>query len=153
MNFLPENDGIDHINVYSKGQTELGRFLSNFTYSVIKTDDGIFWSVEGYWYWLGTDNPEREKLRYLAGFPAKQLGRKLRAKDWQSSDEFKSKILKAIKLKIENYPQYRKLLISNTLPFAHYYVYGDKIFNVPAAQWILDGIEKIKQEISELSLK
>ena len=141
----PEDDGIDHINVYSKGRTELGKFLSNFAYSVINTDDGLFWSVEGYWYWLGTDNPEREKLRKLAGFQAKQFGRKLRAKDWQSTEEFKNKILKAIKIKIENYPQYKKLLINNILPLAHYYVYGDKIVNVPAAQWILDGILEISK--------
>lgn len=30
MNFKPEMDGIDHINVYSKGKTELGKLLSNF---------------------------------------------------------------------------------------------------------------------------
>lgn len=28
----PEEDGITHINIYSKGSTELGRLLSNFAH-------------------------------------------------------------------------------------------------------------------------
>lgn len=30
MTYHPDTDGITHINVYSKGRTELGRRLSNF---------------------------------------------------------------------------------------------------------------------------
>lgn len=144
MEINPFMDGVDHINVYSKGLTELGRFLSNFTRCSIETEDGKFNSIEGYWYWLGTDNPDRERLRTAYGFGAKQIGRELRAKDWQYTDEFKIKILKAIKIKIESNPKMKELLLNNTLPLTHYYVYGDKVFNVPAAQWILDGIEEIK---------
>lgn len=147
MDIKPENDGIDHINVYSKGKTELGRFLSNFAHASINTEDGYFQSIEGYWYWLGTDNPKREGLRILYGYPAKKLGRELRAKDWQETQEFKNKILKAIRIKITKNPEMRDLLINNTFPLTHYYVYEDKIMNVPAAQWILDGIEEIKKEI------
>lgn len=48
----PTKDGIDHINVYSKGKTALGRFLSNFAETDLETKDGHFASVEAYWYWL-----------------------------------------------------------------------------------------------------
>ena len=44
----PQNDGVDHINIYSKGLTELGRFLSNFEHILITTEDGDFNSIEGY---------------------------------------------------------------------------------------------------------
>ena len=147
MNYLPYNDGIDHINVYSKGKTELGRFLSNFARTPIITEDGKFESIEGYWYWLGIDNSKKEELRNLYGFKAKQFGRELKSKDWQYTDEFKSKILKAIKIKIDNSLKMKIELINNKLPLTHYYVYGDKVMNISAAQWILDGIEKIKKEI------
>lgn len=147
MDYKPENDGIDHINVYSKGKTELGRFLSNFSYYITKTEDGIFNSVEGYWYWLGSDHKDRDILKGLYGFAAKKKGRELRAKDWQYSEEFKSKILKAIESKITHYPRFKQMFVENNLPLAHYYVYGNKVFNVPAAQWILDGIEEIKKEL------
>jgi hypothetical protein len=146
MNFLPENDGIDHINVYSKGKTQLGKFLSNFTLTPILTSDGKFSSIEGYWYWLGCEHKDKEVLRDLSGFRAKQVGRELRAKDWQDSNEFKEKILAAIKIKINTYPYILKLFKENKLPFTHYYVYGDKVIDVPGAKWILDGIEKIKHD-------
>jgi hypothetical protein len=29
---MVEQDGTTHINIYSKGKTELGRFLTNFAY-------------------------------------------------------------------------------------------------------------------------
>ncbi len=56
-----KKDGVDHINIYSKGKTSLGRFLSNFVQADIETEDGDFASVEGYWYWLtcpSTTNPD-----------------------------------------------------------------------------------------------
>jgi hypothetical protein len=66
-------DGIDHINIYSKGKTELGRWLSNFSECAIKHPfDGYFNSVEAYWYYDITGN---EDLRLTSGFEAKQLGR------------------------------------------------------------------------------
>ena len=40
-------DGVHHINVYSKSKTEIGRWLSNFSYSPIQTKDGDFESIEG----------------------------------------------------------------------------------------------------------
>ena len=48
-----EDDGITHINVYSKGATALGRALSNFArIPVMVVPNGRFESVEAYWYWL-----------------------------------------------------------------------------------------------------
>lgn len=68
----PNEDGISHINVYSKGRTGIGRFLSNFTFYPIHTVDGEFHSIEGYWYWLTCRD---DRLRYLHGYEAKKLGR------------------------------------------------------------------------------
>lgn len=113
-------DGIDHINIYSKGRTALGRFLSNFAQAEIETEDGEFASIEGYWYWLlchpGT-NPDckecdgegvtaldtgpqtyfgpcnvcsRDTLRTLFGNDAKKFGRALRQAQGLSSDEVTS---------------------------------------------------------------
>ncbi len=145
MKYLHSEDGITHINVYSKGQTELGRFLSNFAHTPIETVDGHFESIEGYWYWLGTDNPEKDKLRTLFGSEAKFVGRELRGLDWQESADFKDKILNAIKIKINQYPRLQNKLKENKLPLTHYYASKGKIINVPQAGWILEGIEKIKE--------
>lgn len=65
-------DGVTHINVYSRGETAVGRWLSNFTRCSLETEDGNFESIEGYWYWLTTHDCE---LRELHGFLAKKVGR------------------------------------------------------------------------------
>lgn len=60
------NDGVDHINIYSKGKTTLGRCLSNFANLGVDfalgdleefADYGKFATLEGLWYYL--------KLEYL----------------------------------------------------------------------------------------
>lgn len=143
MILTPQNDGITHINVYSKGKTALGRWLTNFAHTPIDTIDGHFESIEGYWYWLGTDNPKREQLRTLYGYAAKELGRSLKSADWQDNDEFKMKILNAIKIKLNNNQEMLYALFDNTLPLVHYYVYGEtsnnpKIVEPQSGKWILD---------------
>ena len=63
--FTPSTDGIDHINIYSKGKTSLGRWLSNFAKSPIETEDGHFDSIEGYWYWYWLSSKD-DTLRALS---------------------------------------------------------------------------------------
>lgn len=140
-------DGVDHINVYSKGATILGRFLSNFARWPMQTEDGPFQSVEGYWYWLGCKDVDRDLLRYVSGFEAKELGRELGCADWLDSEEFKSKIKQAITLKINSHSDMRAQLESCRLPLTHYYVYGSKRVNVPKAKWLLEHLESFKKEL------
>lgn len=143
MSWNPLEDGITHINVYSKGKTELGRWLTNFAHSPIDTVDGHFESIEGYWYWLGTTHSDRENLRFLYGFKAKELGKKLKSIEQQNNDDFKPKILNAIKIKLYNNPRMMDLLFQNSLPLVHYYVYGEnsenpKIVEPSEGKWILE---------------
>lgn len=137
----PNKDGIDHINIYSKGKTELGRFLTNFSRTLIKTEDGYFSSVEGYWYWLSCPD---ERLRTVHGFEAKKLGRELGAKDWSNDITFKDKIKKAIDYKLKMHCEFKDELQNCRLPLKHYYVYGNKIIEPKDGQWILDHLESYK---------
>lgn len=123
MTFNPENDGVDHINVYSQAKTQLGRFLTNFSYAPFTCEDGRFQYVEGYWYWLSCKD---DKLRTLSGFAAKKYGREVRASDWCDDSEFKRKICAAIKRKICS-SSYLREFKRSTLPFVHYYNFGGKI--------------------------
>jgi predicted NAD-dependent protein-ADP-ribosyltransferase YbiA (DUF1768 family) len=134
MKLDPSKDGIDHINVYSKGATKLGRFLSNFAYSPIETEDGHFDSIEGYWYWLGC---KLDVLRTVHGWEAKRLGRELGSPDWQDSAEFKRKILAALETKIETNEALKSALRACLLPLKHYYVYGNKVIQPLEGKWIL----------------
>lgn len=141
--YHPNDDGKTHINVYSKGKTALGRFLTNFATSKIVTEDGPFASIEGLWYWLGCKD---DRLRKLSGFAAKKLGRELRAPDWGIGEDFQDKIRKATIDKLEAYPKYARQLAESSLPLTHYYVYGQKTVDVPEAAWILDFIDFLRTE-------
>lgn len=152
MTYIPQEDGITHINVYSKGRTALGLFLSNFAEFVIDTgEDGIFNSVEGYWYWLSVDpklGDKRERLRKVYGWEAKKLGRELHGEDPDDWDtEFQNKIKKAIKYKILNssfVEQFKK----SDLPFVHYYVFGNKI-HLGSGEWIMGYLGQLRTELQE----
>lgn len=152
---LPCQDGRDHINVYSKGETWLGKQLSNFARGTVRTEDGKFLSVEAYWYWLTVpdDEPRRKELRRVAGYEAKRLGRELRGQDWVETREFRRKIRYAIWQKISTCPKLARALRDSELPLVHYYAYGDgpskKIVVPEDGRWILRFIEKCRQHLKD----
>lgn len=138
-------DGIDHINIYSKGKTEIGRWMSNFVYSPIETEDGDFCSIEGYWYWLLTRHDE---LREKYGFGAKEFGRSLLKMGICGASvpkDFKDRIRKAVYLKANNNPSMVKLLRNTSLPLTHYYQYGEKRIYPEDSQWLIDIWEDIRK--------
>ncbi|HVI42712.1 MAG TPA: hypothetical protein VM577_19020 [Anaerovoracaceae bacterium] len=152
----PKQDGITHINVYSKAKTSLGLFLSNFTEIELETDEGDFKSVEAYWYYLSCpkDHPQVEELKNLSGYPAKKLGREIRGKDYDADKDssFQEKIKKVLRYKIEN-STLRKEFAKSTLPFTHYYVYEGKASEPTEGKWQIEFFEELRQELkSQLPL-
>lgn len=131
-------DGVTHINIYSQGKTTLGRDLSNFANTRIDSIDGVFNSIEGYWYWLGTKHSSREVLRDLHGSEAKLVGRQLKSLDWQDGTEFKLKIWSAMLTKLLLHPNILSEFKSNKLPYRHYYVYAGKVQEPADGKWIID---------------
>jgi hypothetical protein len=138
-------DGFDHINIYSQGETELGRALSNFSDHGIITLDGEFASVEGYWYWLSCTGPRRDELRFAVGWEAKKLGRELRGQDWVRGDDFKLRIIGAMVSKLILHPSLATKLRESVLPFRHYYVYGGRQVTPSDGQWIIDTWEHLRR--------
>ena len=151
INIDPAKDGVSHLNVYSRARTKLGRFLSNFSDCWIQTDDGTFRTIEGYWYWLSTND---YRLRKTNGPESKRLGRLLRGDDWPKDSIFELKIKRAIAFKMKS-PLGRELLNSTTrLPLFHYYVDArDRAIHVDDGLWILAHMEEVWDEIqNETSL-
>lgn len=140
----PKEDGISHINIYSKGATSLGRFLSNFSDCHIETEDGYFRTIEGYWYWLST---KHEPLRDFPGWQCKTVGRKLRGDDWPSFPGFEQKILKAIAIKIQQPWCVQELIKSKRLPFYHYYVVNGKVVMPKDGLWMINFITEFRNEL------
>lgn len=122
--YSPLTDGVDHINIYSKGKTELGRWMTNFAHSSFTLPEhGTFASIEGYWYWLMTGK-QHETLRHVYGFAAKETGKELSAGAPGSLKTFMQDIKAAILAKYEQCPEMRAQLQASTLPLTHYYSYG-----------------------------
>lgn len=143
--FNPNNDGIDHINVYSQGKTTLGVFLSNWTkYPMILEPLGRFESVEGLWYFLSTGD---NRLKTMSGFAAKQLGRSLPKVVTLPDDEFKSIIKQATKIKVAGGPQYFNF-VDSVLPFTHYYVFNGKQVDA-GHKWIIEYLEQLRTELKD----
>jgi hypothetical protein len=130
-------DGVDHINIYSKGETHLGKWLSNFAVSPIVVDGIECRSIEGYWYYLKTG--VKECCNY-SGFKAKQFGKQYPAIADTKTKEFQEKILKAIDIKLKN-PKMLCLFAQSTLPFTHYYQYGSKKIDA-GCEWIIQHLEE-----------
>lgn len=145
---VPSDDGVTHINVYSKGRTQLGRFLSNFfaygNGTLFETEDGPFLTIEGYWYWLGCKD---ERLRKTLGFDSKKLGRIVGASDWLTDSGFKRKILFAITCKVLNDDVMTQELRESTLPIVHYYVLNNLAIEIRQADWIMAYFEHLRNEL------
>jgi len=141
---------IDHINIYSKSEHELGRMLSNFYRCDVPTRHGTFKSVEGYWYWLKTND---NKLRTMSGYEAKSYGSSLVPTYKYNEKDFKSDIIYAIFMKIKGNEKIERKLVNSTLPFKHYYVYDKKIIDLPEYQWIVDAITFFRNELKNYKNK
>lgn len=144
-------DGVLHINCWSKARTELGQMLSNFAhFSFVHPTCGMFASVEALWYWLKTGRTHDE-LRRLYGVSAKSAGSKLPAVP-MDEEEFHQIIRDGIRAKIEQNQRLRRQFVESTLPFLHYYVYGknnDVIVNKDNHRWQMDFLEQLRDELRE----
>jgi len=119
----PKDDGVTHINLYTKGATPLGRGLSNLNsqYPFTHPQWGKWRTLEGLWYFLGTGCTHWE-LQTMDGFLAKKHGRGLPRVERPTFDrELKIGML----CKVMQNPELLELFLSSTLPFTHYYYYGD----------------------------
>jgi len=118
---IPKDDGVTHVNIYSKSKSELGLLLSNFTYFPFDHPNfGHFDSMEGFWYWLATGKKHNE-LRAVYGVKAKKLGKTFPRID---NPDFQSEFISGLEIKAGN-AKIKKLLAETYIPIVHYYYFGD----------------------------
>jgi len=149
----PSLDGEKHINVWSKGNTELGRLLSNFTHTPFAHPRyGPFHSMEGFWYWLSTGQ-QHDDLRFVWGHLAKKIGKQYpRVKTLN----FEETICEGHYYKIIQTPGLAQRFAYSTLPFYHYYWYGileqDKFkIVVPESGYFqMDYLEDLRNHLRHL---
>lgn len=145
----PEEDGVTHVNIYSKSRTRLGRLLSNLAYAPFyHPKQGRFSSMEAYFYWLST-GMQHDYLKDLYGYKAKQEGKKHAV---VKHPKFQENLRVAVKLKLIQNKEIIELLSENTLPFKHYYVYGDThvVDRTESIQWMIEAIKETLSLIDSL---
>lgn len=120
--FRPINDGVDHINIFSRSKTEIGKILSNFAHTPFEHPRyGKFASIEGFWYYLKTGCMYHSELSGLYGSRAKAVGRKFEA---VGHPGFEFELELALWCKVMQNPSIKDMVKASTLPFTHYYYYG-----------------------------
>ena len=168
-----KDDGVTHVNIYSGGATRLGRDLSNFTYFVNQTPHGEFSSMEGYYHYLkllrsieNTSVPEDdikdivvqlETLRTKSGRPAQLLGRELRKRlaaqrVWikdEPDSEFNQFFEAALLSRVINDPALRDRVVSNDLPYVHYYASTHYVHYKPHFDWLAERVMSVAEQIKE----
>lgn len=158
--YRPENDGIDHINAYSKARTPLGRKLTNYAHTPFEHPlFGHFESMEGFWFWLASGK-QYNRLRKLHGFAAHELGRvclqDLTDTEY-ADDRFYEHIEIATKAKFrQNIELLEGLVNTGDLPIVHYYydykeidVTKAKVNYLPQHQWQMEIIMQIRKNTQE----
>lgn len=140
----PSTDGRDHINMYSKAKTALGRKLTNMSGVPIHIRGvGQFMSMEGVWYYLSTGKKHLDFLD-MNGFEAKKFGRTLPK---VPNDRFKDEIRYHLWQRFEQNPTLKESFAKSVLPFKHYYFYGDdddRTVVYPPYDWITAEMELLR---------
>lgn len=159
--FTPDKDGITHINVYTKAQTDIGIALSNLSNIGFNHPEyGSFSSLESLWFWLVTGK-KHNFLKNLNGFQANKEGKLLcndDSLDYKSITEslsFRNDFQSGIECKLrQNTSILQKLVETDDLPLTHYYFYspndGDlsraKVLDKPQHQWQMDILMEIREK-------
>lgn len=140
-----DNDGITHINVYSRAQTELGKAASNFAMTqIVHPEHGIFSCMESYWMWVATGMMHHNLKTMTSGYVKKFAKRFHRV----FHDNFDLMMLQGLHLKLQQHPAIYTLLMESDpdLPFAHYYVYsGEQKDMFERSRFWLMELEAIRQ--------
>jgi hypothetical protein len=142
-------DGVDHLNIWNRGNTALGQFLdqrtqAQFVHSVL----GRFCSIEAFWkYVLSAERCD--EIRSLSGRRLRNFERKLTRAEVYN---FREIIMDANWQKIQQYPQWADQLKECDLKLECYYVYkredGVRI-RPDCGPWLMLGFEEIRNALRE----
>jgi predicted NAD-dependent protein-ADP-ribosyltransferase YbiA (DUF1768 family) len=145
----PRTDGIDHLNIYSRGRTTEGRLLSNFAETPFVLDGVRFASVEA-WYQAPRFDHEamRRKVAGMSGASCKKLGDTQGKKAGAPVRLFDGRVVpydgadyraafgQAIRAKVAQNPDVRNaLLATESLPLTHLLCDDGSTGHAPRRGW------------------
>lgn len=143
-----KGDGIDHINIWEKGETELGVVLNHsislpFNHSLL----GRFGNMEAFWHYVQSEERD-DRIRMMEGYTLKNFARKLTP---SRVINFRAIIMDANYQRIKQYEPIVQEMINSTLPFDCYYVHDTtKLRTRPNFfKWLTMGYEEIRKALKE----
>lgn len=150
-------DGVDHINIHNKAETELGKFLDMNSYSpFVHPDAGNFHSVGGLWHYIQT-RPVMEEFRILSGARVRAQAKKMKEEAKHNPNAprhtpvkgFRTIIADAMWHKVTQNANAVRMMAETSLPFEHYFTQGDLgIRQYPSeGYWICAAYEEIRRVI------
>jgi hypothetical protein len=149
LQIVAAEDGVNHINIFSRGKTELGVFASNFPrYPFKHPQYGMFDSMEGFWHWASTGK-QHDVFRKLSGLEAKNMAKQFIRVE---NPDFHEEIKFAIECKFNAYPLFKMKLTMNKLPLLHYFVFkgkdngSDIVVDQPKFMWQVKHIEALAEK-------
>ena len=141
-------DGQDHINIWEKGQTKLGQFLSHGSHSPFHHPVlGMFNNVESFWHYIRSQERD-DRIRTMNNIGAKKFSTQLHT---VKVPNFYAIIMDTNYIKLKEYPEMLTLFKENELPLEMYFIYKDKGVRIrPSfAVWVLEGFKEIKKALNE----
>lgn len=142
-------DGVDHINIWDHGKTELGKLLAlstplNFRHSRFNR----FNTIEGFWNYIRSVERD-DRLRKFVGKPLRLCISNL---TFRHVTNFKAIIMDANWQKIKQYPELAEAVKESTLPFDSYFIYRrqDGVPERPQfVYWLIEGFNEIRNALKE----
>lgn len=132
-NFDPNDDGVSHINIYTKGRTKLGRLLSHMSDLHVEIDNEHFHCLEGYWHFLRTGSIHT-RFKILNGFEAKRYAKTVPTV-WNK--DFRTEFLKGIALRLEQNSVLINLLNETNLRLVQYHHHNGKVTVPKDTEWYI----------------
>lgn len=143
-----KGDGVDHINVWEDGVTDMGRMLSHrHEASFNHSHFGRFKTVEGFDNYIQSVEKD-DRLRYMSGPPLSHLAKQL---THVPILYFRAILVDTYYQRIKQDKKLSDLFINSTLPFDLYYIVKRTGVKVRPARalWFAEGLEEIRRAMQE----
>ena len=144
MQVNPKLDGVEHINIWAKGATFIGKFLAPRTLCELSMPEGRFLCVSAYQYHLTCK--EDSRLSRVYGWETELLATQLSPlpkKQQLPAAELQAKIKKALDQKLKWSEYWQEEFTESTLPFLYYHLDadGNVVDESRKYRWLLNHLE------------
>lgn len=140
-------DGVDHINIWERGTTELGRALSHGSRIKLTHDIfGKFSSMESFWYYMQSEERD-DRMRNMSGQTLRSFARKMTP---ARIINFRAIIMDSNYQRIKANKPLAADLAKSTLPFECYFIGKDSDVRIRPNyfKWMIAGFDEIRTALA-----